>query len=349
MIFPTKTLLRWFSSNQRSFPWRREYLPYEVWVCEVMAQQTRMDQLLPYYERFLKQFPSLHALASAPYPEVLKAWEGLGYYSRARHLHQAAQKIVKEFSGKIPSTQEELLKLPGFGPYISAAVASIAFQKAVPVVDGNVLRVMARVNAAPQDIADQRTRKEFQEQLQKIIPSGNPRAFNEAIMELGALICTPHNPLCIQCPLQKDCRALALNAVERFPVKKKKAKIPSRHFALLVIRKNGKILLRQRTEKLLAGMWEMPLIELTHLTDSVESIEDKMKKTGLKGKIGRRKGTLTHTYTHFRQEAGIFETKLNGRVPSGMKFFSPKEIEGLPLPRIQHKALRRIIAGGSGS
>ncbi|MBU0636210.1 A/G-specific adenine glycosylase, partial [Candidatus Micrarchaeota archaeon] len=177
-LFSTQKLLNWFEKNQRSLPWRQQYNPYQVWVSEVMLQQTRVDQMLSYYKRFLKQFPSIQALAQAREETVLKSWEGLGYYARARNLHKAAQQIVSNYNGKMPSTKEELKKLPGFGDYIASAVSSIAFNQSNAVVDGNVFRVIARFFGIQSDIANAKTKQEFQSIAEKILPPKKSRYFN---------------------------------------------------------------------------------------------------------------------------------------------------------------------------
>lgn len=342
--FPNQALLDWFSKNQRDFPWRKNYDAYSVWICEVMAQQTRMDQLLPYYEHFLKKFPNVHALANAPYADVLKSWEGLGYYSRAKNLHIAAKQIVKEHDGKIPPNKAELLELSGFGPYIASAVASIAFEQDVVVVDGNVLRVMARFWGDKSDIRENNTKKKFEEQLQKILPIGKARYFNQAIMELGALVCVPDKPLCANCPLQSNCKAFANNAQDSLPVKSPKKKPAQKHFALAVIENDSKLLVSQRSEKLLSDMWELPLIEYQPLMDSKKEIEKKLtQKLGATIQLGTEVGTVHHQYTHLTQFVHVFSAQLMEKYPPvGFEWCTQKQLSARALPKVQHKVLELI-------
>ena len=343
-VFPSSALLDWFAQNQRDFPWRKNYEPYEVWICEVMAQQTRMDQLLPYYEHFLKKFPNVTTLANAPYADVLKSWEGLGYYTRAKNLHLAAQEIISKYDGKIPSTKEQLQLLPGFGPYIASAVASIAFEENVVVVDGNVLRVAARFWGDESDIRDNLTKKKFEERLQEILPHGHARNFNQAIMELGALVCVPDKPLCANCPLQSICVAFATNQQNELPQKSPKKKPTQKHFALAVIQQDEKFLVGKRSEKLLSDMWELPLVEYSPLVDSKKKIEQKLnEKLGSSIQLGSEIGVVHHQYTHLTQFVHVFNAQLAGKYPPmGFEWCSQKQLNEKALPKVQHKVLELL-------
>jgi A/G-specific adenine glycosylase len=339
--FPSNALLDWFSHAQRTLPWRKNYDPYHVWVSEIMAQQTRIKQMLPYYERFLTQFPTIRALADADSQSVLKAWEGLGYYSRARNLQHAAQQIVNEKKGKIPQTKKELLALKGFGPYISSAVASIAFNENVPVVDGNVLRVSTRFWGVWDDVTLPPTRKKIEEMLQEVLPKGNARAFNQALMELGALICVPENPLCEKCPLRQSCYAFVHGKQSYFPVKTKKGKVPIKHFAMLILEKGGKYALHQRTEKLLHGMWEFPMVEFSPLCDSAHEIETKFSENGINVKLGPNKGLVSHAYSHFTQYVHVFSARPIKTIP--VEWASREEMEKKPLSKVQQKVMKHVV------
>lgn len=341
--FPSEQLVNWFEANQRSLPWRKAYDPYHVWISEIMAQQTRIDQMLPYYDRFLKQFPTVKKLADADEQTVLKSWEGLGYYSRARNLHHAAKQIAYEQKGKLPQTRNELLELKGFGPYISAAVASIAFNEDVPVVDGNVLRVTSRYWGIQDDISKPQTRKKIEGLLQEVIPSGKARPFNQGLMELGALVCTPDSPSCAQCPLKAGCFAFQNNQQDVLPVKAKKKKAPTKHFAMIVLEKEGKWGLLQRQSKLLKGMWEFPTIEFKPLQDSIAQIEEKFKKEGVDVQVGKNAGIVSHAYSHFSQEVHVFYPKRIGNVP--VEWISTSQLEQRPLSKIQLKVFDFIRAG----
>ncbi|WP_161622743.1 A/G-specific adenine glycosylase [Cesiribacter andamanensis] len=208
----TAKLLDWYQRNQRDLPWRQTRDPYRIWLSEVILQQTRVQQGLPYYQRFVEKFPTVEALAAATQQEVLRLWQGLGYYSRARNLHACAQQVVAQWGGAFPQTYHLLLSLPGIGRYTAAAIASFAFKEAVPVVDGNVYRVLARLYADPTDIAKPQAFAHFFALAQQLIDPRQPDVFNQALMEFGALHCTPQKPLCLYCPLKEHCQAYALGA-----------------------------------------------------------------------------------------------------------------------------------------
>ena len=252
-------LMNWFTLNQRPMPWRTFSSPYWVWISEAMLQQTQVATVIPYFYRFVDQFPDIETLAAADSQAVLKVWEGLGYYSRARNLHRAAALIVTDFGGGIPSDYDTLQQLPGFGPYIAAAVASIAFEVPVPVVDGNVLRVFSRYWGIPDDIRATKVRNDVFDRLTPLVAMAQPSQFNQAIMELGALVCTPKNPHCTQCPLATDCVALTTHQVSEFPFKSAKPPVPHYTIGVGVIWKDGKILIgRRRDDQMLGGLWEFP-------------------------------------------------------------------------------------------
>jgi len=257
-----RKLLLWYERNKRALPWRDSESPsaYRTWVSEIMLQQTRAEAVKPYYNRFLAALPTIEALANVDDDRLLKLWEGLGYYTRARNLKRAAQIVVREHSGVLPSSPEELLKLPGIGLYTAGAIASIAYNIPVPAVDGNVLRVCARLAADPADIALDQTKRDVSARLLRAMPRDCPGAFNQALMELGACVCLPNGPPnCAACPLAEDCLARAQGRTADYPVKspKKPRRIEQRH--LLILRFEDKLALRRRPSKgLLAGLWELP-------------------------------------------------------------------------------------------
>ncbi|HEX7055582.1 MAG TPA: A/G-specific adenine glycosylase [Bacilli bacterium] len=261
--FFAKHLLQWYSAGKRDLPWRRTNDPYRIWVSEIMLQQTRVDTVIPYYCRFLERFPTVQALAAAPEEEVLKLWEGLGYYSRARNLHKAARVVVENHGGIVPKDKEEMSRLPGVGPYTAGAVLSIAYDVAEPAVDGNVLRVLARFFGLADDIAKPAARKKFEALARTLLPAGMAGEFNQAVMELGALVCTPQSPSCAACPVREHCAARINGMVEQLPVKSKaKPPRPEHRIAALIVgsgANSGKIYVRRRPDNgLLAGMWELP-------------------------------------------------------------------------------------------
>lgn len=261
-----KSLTNWYSINKRDLPWRETQDPYQIWLSEVILQQTQVNQGLPYYERFISQFPTVFDLANASEGEVLKTWQGLGYYSRARNLHFTAKYIVEQRNGVFPDTFEDLLKLKGIGDYTASAIASICYDKPHAVVDGNVYRFLARFFGIYTPINSTQGFKEFKAIAQQIMPQENCGTHNQAIMEFGARHCKPSSPFCSTCPFDLHCKALANNDIEKLPVKIKKTKIKKRFFNYLVfLTKNKETILKQRNEK---GIWqnlyEFPLIESTN-------------------------------------------------------------------------------------
>ena len=262
MVF-SKTLLDWYQANKRELPWRNTREPYLIWLSEIMLQQTRVAQGLPYFMAFTEAFPTVFDLANADEQEVLKLWQGLGYYSRARNLHQTAKYIANELGGQFPTTYNDLLKLKGVGEYTAAAIASFSYDEAVPVVDGNVYRVVSRYFGLATDISSSGAKKEFTSLAKSVMPNDKAAQFNQAIMEFGALQCVPKNPDCGACVYNGSCSALQQNKVDTLPIKTKKTKVSNRYFNYLVfLDSNEQTIIRKRTEK---GIWqnlyEFPLIE----------------------------------------------------------------------------------------
>lgn len=258
----TTELIAWFLREQRDLPWRKNKNPYHIWISEIMLQQTRVDTVIPYYERFTKRFPTPHDLAAADQSEVLKHWEGLGYYSRVKNLQIAVQEVVEKYDGIVPDEKELFSQLKGVGPYTTGAVLSIAYGQAEPAVDGNVMRVLSRVLGIYEDIAAPKTRKLFEAAVHQLIDPADPSSFNQGLMELGAMVCTPKSPMCGLCPVQDVCFAYDRNAQEELPVKTKKGKTQIIPYDALVYEADGKIAIEQRAETgLLAGMWQYPLRE----------------------------------------------------------------------------------------
>ncbi|MEK6962939.1 MAG: A/G-specific adenine glycosylase [Nanoarchaeota archaeon] len=293
-------LLSWYHKNKRDLPWRRTSDPYKIWISEAILQQTRIDQGTPYYERFVKQFPTVQDLAKASLQDVLKMWEGLGYYSRARNLHKAAQIIVNEHQGKIPQEYVQAIDLPGFGPYTTAAVLSIAYNQDHAVLDGNVIRVLSRVFAIRENPNETVTKKKLWEKAQELLPLGKARDYNQAVMELGALICSPQKPSCESCPVKTMCQAYKLGIQEQLPVKSPKKEKPHYEIAVGLVEKSGKVLLIQRPEKgLLGGMWEFPggKREKESLVECCR--REIQEKTGLAVKVEEELCIVEHVYSHF--------------------------------------------------
>lgn len=261
-----KSFLHWYSGAKRDLPWRKTKDPYAIWISEIILQQTRVDQGLPYFERFIELFPTINRLAKASEDDVLAHWQGLGYYSRARNIHATAKYVVNNFNSQFPQTYDELLKLKGIGPYTAAAISSICFDQSEPVVDGNVFRVASRLFGITDDISKSSTRKIFVDVLKEIIPTNQPGEFNQAIMEHGATVCKPR-PHCDLCTLRAYCFAFEEKKVENFPVKGKKTKIRDRQLIYLVIENNRNFLMKKRTDKdIWQGLYDFPIAEDAEVT-----------------------------------------------------------------------------------
>ena len=268
-------LLAWYDENKRNLPWRRSKNPYHIWVSEIMLQQTRVDTVIPYYERFLDWFPTVESLANAPEERLLKAWEGLGYYSRVRNMQTAAQQIMEDFDGEFPSTYEGISSLKGIGPYTAGAISSIAFNLPQPAVDGNVMRVLARLFEVNHDIGNPSNRKIFQAMMDVLIDPDRPGDFNQALMDLGSDIEAPVNPRPQESPVKDFSAAYQHGTMDRYPIKAPKKKpIPIYLKALVVQNSQGQFLLeKNESEKLLAGFWHFPLIEVDEFSDQTQDLD----------------------------------------------------------------------------
>jgi A/G-specific adenine glycosylase len=298
-----KQLLDWYAQNKRDLPWRNTRNPYKIWLSEIILQQTRVDQGLDYYLKFEQNYPTIDSLAIDSINNVLKLWQGLGYYSRARNLHQTAQVIKNEHNSTFPIKFTELLKLKGVGQYTAAAIASIAFDEKVAVLDGNVYRVLSRYFGIYTPIDAKHAKKEFFELANSIVPKSNSGDYNQAVMELGAIICTPRNPKCDDCPIAKNCYARLKNAQHNLPVKEKKTKVTERHFNYMLVLNGNNTFIHQRLKKdIWQNLFELPLLEKT---DELESESKKfvkhfgLKKTDLfKHKVYSAKHVLSHQIIH---------------------------------------------------
>lgn len=254
------SLLTWYQKNKRDLPWRKDKNPYHVWISEIMLQQTRIEAVMNYYQRFMERLPSIQSLAKINEDELLKLWEGLGYYSRAKNIKKAAQKVMTDYDGKMPESYAELLKLPGIGEYTAGAIASICYNEKVTAVDGNVLRVISRVIGSKKDVLLPETKKEIEEMLREVMPDDSGD-FNEGLMELGELVCVPNGmPACDKCPLKEECIAFHQNLIEEIPVRMKKIKRKKEEKTVFILQsEDGRIAIQKREEKgLLSGMYEFP-------------------------------------------------------------------------------------------
>jgi len=296
-------LLAWYEANKRSMPWRKADNPYFTWLSEIMLQQTRVDQAEPYFNRFVEHFPTVNDLAAASQQEVLAVWEGLGYYSRARYLHEAAQTVVEKFGGRVPDTWDEITKLKGIGPYTAAAVLSIAYQKPHAVVDGNVIRVLSRYLGIEDDVRRSATKSRIQEHADELLDRERPGDFNQALMELGALVCTPSDPACEECPVSAGCIARKQVKTEEIPYKSPAKKVPHHNIGVgILINRNGEVLIALRPEDaMLGGLWEFPGGKQKEDESIRETIVRELdEELGVKAKIIEPFMQLNHAYSHFK-------------------------------------------------
>ena len=304
-------LMRWYDSHARILPWRENPLPYHVWVSEIMLQQTRVEAVKPFFDRWIQELPSIATLAYASEQQILKLWEGLGYYNRVRNMQKAAQVVMEKFQGQLPASFDDLLALPGIGEYTAGAVASIAFQLPVSCVDGNVLRVITRVLAEKQDITKAAVKQQLTEQVRKIIPKSRPGDFNQALMELGAVICLPNgSPKCEICPVSYLCEAFRQNTMLDFPIKaaKKPRKVEERTVFVLI--KGNKVALRKRESRgLLAGLWEFP-----NVSDALSllEVEELLGSWGLFPSTITELNAAKHIFTHIEWHMTGYLALVNG-------------------------------------
>ncbi|WP_040949597.1 A/G-specific adenine glycosylase [Gorillibacterium massiliense] len=343
-------LLEWYRRNKRDLPWRRSKDPYRIWVSEIMLQQTRVDTVIPYYHRFMEKFPTVDALADAPEDDVLKAWEGLGYYSRARNLQSAVREVKEEYGGVVPDDPEQVSSLKGVGPYTAGAIMSIAYNLPEPAVDGNVMRVLSRFFLLVDDIAKPSTRVKIEKLARFLIPDGAAGDFNQGLMELGATVCTPKSPHCLTCPVMERCGARLEGRVEELPVKAK-AKPPrlETRAAAIVADEAGRLLIRQRPAKgLLAGMWELPHVQLPDApAPAVDAAAARGEAAGaLAAGLAAADGIgifpeawLTdaeHIFSHIRWEMQVFRCRLaaGAALPPHYRWMAPEERERYAFPNL---------------
>jgi A/G-specific adenine glycosylase len=344
MEFSTR-ILAWYEKHARTLPWRGSENAYAIWVSEIMLQQTRVETVIPYFERWLRLFPSVAALAEAPEQQVLSAWEGLGYYSRARNLHKAAKMVVSEFGGEIPREVAQLRRLPGIGRYTAAAIASIAFNQDVATLDGNLRRVFSRVFnvAVPADspVGEEQLWALAQEHL----PPGRAGDYSQALMDLGASICLPKNPLCLICPLGEICQARALGVQEQRPVLKPKAAVPHKRKGAAVILQDGNVLLCQRPATgLLGGLWEFPAAEVD--ADSPEALIAAIEtEYRLRVHPLARLGEFRHGYTHFTLTESAWSCELvggGGETPP-LQWIALEQLMEYPMGKVD-RAIAKLLA-----
>lgn len=328
-------LVEWFLREKRDLPWRHTKDPYKIWVSEVMLQQTRVDTVIPYYNRFIKVYPTLEHLATAPEEQLLKYWEGLGYYSRVRNLQAGVKEVVADYGSVVPKTRAEISRLKGVGPYTAGAILSIAYGVPEHAVDGNVMRVLSRVLNIDADIALPKTKKIFESAVMMLIDSDNPSAFNQGLMELGALICTPTSPKCLLCPVREQCIAFEEGNQQNLPVKSKKIKTKNVHYKVIVaVDKRGYYLVEKRSETgLLANMWQFPMFE-------EENIENAIKKFSENYNVSLQEGYLPlmqykHIFSHLVWHLDVYlldVNDFNDCSSNQKKYVQLKELDQLPMP-----------------
>lgn len=352
----SRNLLNWYKDHKRQMPWRGELDPYKIWISEIMLQQTRVDQATPYFRNFISLFPNVYDLAKADQQEVLKAWEGLGYYSRARNLHSAAKTVVNEYDGKIPATYDEIIKLKGIGPYTAAAVTSIAFNKPNAVVDGNVIRVLTRYFGIEDDTRSSKTRNRVQDLANELIDEDHPGDFNQALMELGSIVCTPSSPSCDICPVQTNCVASAMAKTDTIPYKSPAKKKPHHTIGVGIIeREDNKLLIALRPENaMLGGLWEFPGGKKKSHENIQQTVERELKEElGIEVKAYKELMSLKHTYSHFSITLHAWFCKLITGEPTPnqsqeVRWVDRKELGKYPFPKA-NKVLTERLMESSGN
>ncbi len=349
----SKRLLKWYRKEKRDLPWRRTRDPYAIWVSEIMLQQTQVKTVLPYYERWLKAFPTVDKLAAAREDKVLKLWEGLGYYSRARNLRRAAEIVALELNGNVPDSMAEILKLPGVGRYTAGAVLSIAFGKKVPVLDGNVKRVLSRLFCLKENGKDSRSEKRLWAVAESLLPAKSVGDFNQALMELGASLCIPNKPLCLSCPLNNMCEAKITNRQDRFPPPKPSVPAKKIEVSAAVIIKNKKVYIQRRPlNGLMGGLWEFP----GGKREGNETMEECLlreirEELDVDVEIVEKLTIIKHSYTQFRVTLHVYRCRLpRGRIRAQSceewKWAEPETLDSFAFPAANSKIVAGLSNGG---
>ncbi len=346
-------LLQWYARNQRDLPWRRTKDPYRIAVSEFMLHQTQVPTVLAYYDRFVERFPDWASLAAATLDEVLKAWEGLGYYARARNLHALAQRVCTQYGGQLPQSKGELLALPGIGPYTAGALLSIAFGQAVPAIDGNTRRVLSRAFQVTEDPLSHEGTQRLQAIAESLLPEEQPGIFNQALMDLGATVCTPRNPDCLACPWHDECRARQLGIQESLPVRRPRKPLPHHDIAAGVIWRDRQVLIARRPPHgLLGGLWEFP----GGKREAGETLEECLvrevrEELGIDVCVGEPLTTVQHAYTHFRITLHAFHCRhLSGQPQTigctAWKWVSLEGLDHYAFPAANHRIIEALREAG---
>lgn len=340
----TRLLLTWYLQNARQLPWRGVQDPYAVWVSEIMLQQTRVETVIPYYQRWMDRFPTVEALAQVDEQEVLRVWEGLGYYSRARNLHRAARVVMAQHDGRVPSTRQQLERLPGIGRYTAGAIASMAFGQDEPALDGNLRRVLARIFNLSMPLQSPAGQQALEQVLNENLPHGQAGDFNQALMDLGATICTPRDPNCQQCPVNSVCQANLLGIQAQRPVSEVRPSIPHYIVTAAVIQRDGRVLISRRPEDgLLGGMWEFPGGKQEPGETLVDCLGREIREElGVSVQVGEELGIYRHAYTHFKVTLHAFYCRLGAEDPRQLKvtdlrWVLPRELPDYPMGKIDRQ------------
>lgn len=344
-------ILKWYARHARELPWRNHPQPYAVWISEIMLQQTRVETVVPYFERWIEHFPNIQSLAGADLQDVLNVWEGLGYYSRARNLQQAARIIVEKHHGELPQTLTELRELPGIGRYTAGAIASMAFDQDEAALDGNIRRVLSRVFNVKAVHRSSEADQQLWALAEAHLPKGLAGEYNQALMDLGALICTPRNPDCSNCPLSDICEANKLHLQEERPVRKPKITIPHYTVTAAILRKGNHVLIAQRPEKgLLAGLWEFPGGKVQGNETLSEALQREIREElAISIQVGQSLGVYSHAYTHFRITLHAFECLIkNGNSPqllehSAVEWVLVSDLKNYPMGKVDRQIADRLL------
>ena len=344
-------LLHWYDQNKRTLPWRDNGDPYKIWVSEIMLQQTRVDQATPYFNRFMQHFPDVYTLAEASQQDILSIWEGLGYYSRARNMHRAAREIVEDFNGKLPDNYDEITSLKGIGPYTASAILSIAFEKSYAVVDGNVKRVLSRIYGIEDDLRLSSTDKKLQELADELLDEKRPGDFNQAVMELGAMICVPKNPKCGECPVQAYCIASQRAETDRIPYKSPAKKRPHHNIGVgIVTREGDEVLIALRPDNaMLGGLWEFPGGKQKEGEALEQTVSRELKEElGVEVEVIAPFMKLNHAYSHFTITLNAFICTLKEGEPTPresqeVKWIKRTELDQYPFPKANRKITDKLM------
>ncbi|CAI2719158.1 A/G-specific adenine glycosylase [Nitrospina watsonii] len=349
-----RALLAWFDAERRPMPWRETRDPYRIWVSEIMLQQTQVKTVIPYYQRWIASFPTVEKLARARENTVLKHWEGLGYYSRARNLHRAAKEVVREHDGRVPDTLDGILSLPGIGRYTAGAVLSIAYNQPVPVLDGNVKRVVSRLFGLMENGATRKSETRLWEHAGSLLPATRPGDFNQSLMELGATVCLPQNPMCLLCPIAKHCEAFKQGEPERYPPPKQQPETKKIEVSAAIIQKEGKVFIQQRPrDGLMGGLWEFPGGKREKKENPEDClIREIQEELGVTVAIREKLMTLKHAYTRFRVTLHAFTCDIeSGRLRpthcERWRWVRHRDLDKYTFPAANVKIVKHLKENGS--